>query len=57
MVVVINEQEHILLQKRLRNDLAEIFPALASYQVALQGVVVESTYNWYWLVGGFVEAG
>jgi len=24
---------------------------LSVYQTELQGIVVESTYNWYWLVG------
>lgn len=25
---------------------------LSAYQDSLQGIVVESTYNWYWLVDG-----
>src|SRR5215471_17436117 len=29
---------------------------LAPYQTDLTGVVVESTYNWYWLVDGLMEA-
>jgi hypothetical protein len=49
VVVVIDEQDHTVYQKRLHNDLPEILPALAPYQQAFQGVVVESTYNWYWL--------
>jgi len=51
-VRVLDEQDRIVYQKRLRNDLTEILQALAAYQAALQGVVVESTYNWYWLVDG-----
>ena len=27
------------------------------HQADIQGVVVESTYNWYWLVDGLMEAG
>ena len=46
-----------MYQKRVRNDLTEILQALAASQGALQGVVVESTYNWYWLVEGLLEAG
>ncbi len=57
VVVVLDEQDHVVYQKRLRNELAEILPALVPYQGTLQGVVVESTYNWYWLVDGLVEAG
>lgn len=30
---------------------------LAPFRGALQGVVVESTYNWYWLVDGLMAAG
>jgi transposase len=57
VVAVIDEQDHIEYRKRLHNDLPEILHVLAPYQQALQGVVVESTYNWYWLVDGLLEAG
>lgn len=57
VLVVIDEADRVLYQKRLRNDLAVIFTALTPYQTTLQGVVVESTYNWYWLVDGLMEAG
>ena len=30
---------------------------LAAYKKRLRGVAVESTYNWYWLVDGLLEAG
>jgi len=46
VVVVLDEQDHVVYQKRLRNELAEILPALVSYQGTLHGLVVESTYNW-----------
>jgi hypothetical protein len=39
------------------NDLDTILSALAPYQEYLEGLVVESTYNWYWLVDGLMEAG
>ena len=57
VVVVINEEDRILYQKRLHNVLDEILLALAPYQAALQGIVVESTYNWYLLVDGLMTAG
>jgi transposase len=44
-------------QRRLANHLPEILEALAPYQADVSGVVVESTYNWYWLVDGLMEAG
>ena len=30
---------------------------LSSYRASLNGIVVESTYNWYWLVDGLMEKG
>jgi len=57
VVVVIDEEDRILYQKRLRNELTELLQALAPYQETLQGLVVESTYNWYWLVDGLRAAG
>ena len=47
----------MIYQKRLPNDLTTILGQLAPYHTELQGVVVESTYNWYWLVAGVMEAG
>jgi hypothetical protein len=38
--------------------LLEILTPLAPYQAEIQGVVVQSTYIWYWLVDGLMmEAG
>jgi len=39
------------------NDLERVLLALAPYHDEIQGVVVESTYNWYWLVDGLMDAG
>ena len=36
---------------------AKIIAALAPYQHDITGVVVESTYNWYWLVDRLMEEG
>jgi hypothetical protein len=42
------------LQQRLPNDLGQIGGALEPHREDLAGVVIESTYNWYWLVDGLV---
>jgi transposase len=55
VLVVIDEQDRVVYQKRLPNDLALILKELSVYQSELQGIVVESTYNWYWLVDGLME--
>jgi len=57
VVAVLNEQDRTLYEKRLPNDLATIVGALRTYQTKLAGCVVESTYNWYWLVDGLMDAG
>src|SRR5262249_61893318 len=57
VVVLLNEQDQVIYQRRLANHLPEILEALAPYQADITGVVVESTYNWYWLVDGLMEAG
>ena len=57
VTVVIDEEDKIVYQKRLPNDLALILKELSIYQSELQGIVVESTYNWYWLVDGLMEQG
>jgi len=57
VTVVIDEQDRVVHQKRLPNDLALILNELSVYQSEIEGIVVESTYNWYWLVDGLMEQG
>jgi transposase len=56
VVVLLNEQDQVMYQQRLDNHLPTILEQLAPYQAEIKGVVVESTYNWYWLVDGLMEA-
>ena len=57
VVVVSDEADRVLYERRLPNDLPKILAALEPYRVELAGVVVESTYNWYWLIDGLQAAG
>jgi transposase len=57
VAVVIDEQDQVVYQKRLPNDLSKIVEQLSPYRSSLEGMVVESTYNWYWLVDGLIEHG
>lgn len=57
MISVIDDQDHLINEKRLDNDIEVIDRHLMPYRDALEGVVVESTYNWYWLVDGLMERG
>lgn len=52
-----DEADQIVYQKRLTNQLPLMLEQLAPFQAQLQGIVVESTFNWYWLVDGLMEAG
>jgi len=55
VTVLIDEQDQVVYRKRLPNDLRLIIEQLSPYQCTLEGIVVESTYNWYWLVDGLME--
>ena len=57
VTVLIDDQDQVVYEKRLPNDLAVIAQQLSAYQDSLQGIVVESTYNWYWLVDGLMDQG
>lgn len=57
VVVVIDEEDKRVLEKRISNDLSLTLEALSPYQDTLQGIAVESTFNWYWLVDGLQEQG
>ena len=54
---IIDEEDQRLYQKRLPNQLEYILEALEPFKDSLEGVVVESTYNWYWMVDGLQEHG
>ena len=57
MYVVSDEQDKMLFKKRLANRLPVVLEALEPFRKRLKIVAVESTYNWYWLVDGLMEAG
>jgi transposase len=57
VIAIIDEEDRVVFQKRLPNDLERIVLALASFKQWLVAVVVESTYNWYWLVDGLMDRG
>jgi transposase len=56
-VVVLDGNLKRVLEKRCRNDLGEVLKLLQPMRDDLEGVAVESTWNWYWLVDGLMEAG
>ena len=48
VIVLLNEQDEVIYRKRFSNDLPAILGQLDPYHTEMQGLVVESTYNWYW---------
>ena len=46
-----------VFEKRVSNNLPLIIKTLEPFQDQLKGLVVESTYNWYWLIDGLMDAG
>ena len=57
LVSVVDEEDHVVAEKRLPNDLEKIIGLMKPWHAELAGVVVESTFNWYWLVDGLKDAG
>ncbi|MDN3515912.1 MAG: IS110 family transposase [Candidatus Brocadia sp.] len=55
-VGVIDTKDSRIFGKKLPNDLDVILKTLKPFQKEIQGIVVESTYNWYWLVDGLQAA-
>lgn len=57
MISIIDTQDHLISEKRLPNNLPRIQAHLEPFRSGLDALVVESTYNWYWLVDGLIEQG
>ncbi len=51
-----DETGKVISRRKLPNDLIRIFHFLEPYKKQLTGLVVESTFNWYWLVDALLEA-
>jgi len=46
-----------VFNKRISNKLPLVLATLEPFQDQLKGIVVESTFNWYWLIDGLMDAG
>ncbi len=54
---IIDQDDERIFQKKLPNDLPLVLSTLEPFRQGVEGIVIESTYNWYWLVDGLIEAG
>lgn len=57
VVALLDEADRMVYEQRLPNDLGYILRQLEPHRPEIQGLVVESTFNWYWLVDGLQGAG
>ena len=49
-IAIIDNDNRRVFKKKTKNNVKLVRQALKPYRDQIQGVVVESTYNWYWLV-------
>jgi transposase len=57
VLALLDDEDHVVYRHRLANDAAVVLAALAPFREEVVGLVVESTYNWYWLVDALMDAG
>ena len=57
VLAVIDERGELVFSKRYPNDLERILEGLRAFEEGIDSLVVESTFNWYWLVDGLVDHG
>ncbi len=55
MYVITDQEDQQLFKRRLPNQLPVVLESLEPFRPKLKVVVVESTYNWYWLVDGLLD--
>lgn len=56
-LAIIDEQDRRIYENRLANSPEVVLAELAPFQQDLTGIVVESTFNWYWLVDLLMDEG
>ncbi|MHC4307908.1 MAG: IS110 family RNA-guided transposase [Planctomycetota bacterium] len=52
---IIDKKDCRILSKKIPNDLDTVLNTLKPFKRKIKGIVVESTYNWYWLVDGLMD--
>ena len=57
VIAIIDTDNKRIFKKKIKNDLQTIMHSLEPFKEQIKGIVVESTYNWYWLVDGLMDKG
>jgi len=56
-LAIIDENGNRVFKRKSPNDPEQILAALAPHKDTIVGIVIESTYNWYWLVDTLMAEG
>src|SRR5262245_37247917 len=56
-IVLIDGSGTVVVRSRMGNEIGRVLQTLQPYREQIDSLVVESTYNWYWLVDGLKAAG
>lgn len=54
---ILDSSDRVVYERRHKNKLSDVVSALEPLRERIVAVAVESTFNWYWLVDGLIEAG
>lgn len=54
---LIDTEDRVKMRKKSHCELDLILGAFEPYKDDIEGIAVESTFNWYWLVDGLMDAG
>ena len=54
---IIDEENKVVFKQKIANELGKTLKFLGPFREEIEGVVVESTFNWYWLVDGLMDHG
>lgn len=57
VIAIINEMGKKIFKGKFPNKLDDILETLKPFKDSVGGIVVESTFNWYWLVDGLMDNG
>jgi len=57
VIALLDQEDKVVYRRRLPNEIEVVLAELRPFRDDIEGLVVESTYNWYWLVDGLMEAG
>ena len=57
VTALLDQEDKVVYRRRLPNEIEVVLAELRPFRDDIEGLVVESTYNWYWLVDGLMQAG